>query len=259
MANTKNPQDFKLDEYIMDHVLNSTEWHLPFLPTIHLPHLTLHGAMLIIASFILIITFCFLYKKEQVVPKGLTNCLEAFIIFIRDDIVAPCMGEKDVRKMTPLFCTFFFFILTLNIMGLIPIFSTATANVNVTAGLASITLGFMIFGTIYKNGFKGFMQAITPSGVPLPVLFILVPIEFIGLIIKSFSLTIRLFANLLAGHIVIFALLGLAVIVGMGAVVPAVLLALFIYLLEIMVAFLQAYVFTLLSAMFIGQMYNPHH
>ncbi len=251
-------ETFSLDSYIMHHVLNSTEWHLPFLPTIYLETITLHGAMLFLAAFFLFIIFGVLYKKDKKVPSGLTNFFEVFIVFIRDEVVIPNFGKEDGRRMTPLFCTFFFFILTLNIMGLIPLFSTATANVNVTGALATITLGFMIFGCIAKNGLKGFLSAITPSGVPIPVLFILVPIEFIGLFIKAFALMIRLFANLMAGHIVIFALLGLVVVVGKAAL-PAIALALFIYLLEILVAFLQAYIFTLLSSMFIGQMYHPHH
>ena len=160
--------------------------------------------------------------------------------------------------MTPLFCTFFFFILGMNLMGMIPLFATATANVNVTFGLAFVTLCFMVFGAIYKNGFVGFLKAFIPSGVPAPILILLFPIEFLGLFIKAFALTIRLFANMLAGHIVILSLLGLVILMGLGAL-PAVALAVFIDLLEVLVVFLQAYIFTLLSAMFIGQMYHPEH
>jgi len=199
----------------------------------------------------------FTIKKKRV-PTGITNFLELFVIFIRDEIAVNALGKEDGRKMTPLFCTFFFFILILNLMGLIPIFVTATANINVTAGLALITLSFMIFGAIYKNGVSGFLKAVTPSGVPIPILILLVPIEVLGLFIKAFALTIRLFANMLAGHIVILSLLGLIVLMGFAAL-PAVLLALFINLLEIFIALLQAYIFTLLSAMFIGQTYHPEH
>ena len=258
MADTASHATFELDEYIMHHVLNGTEWHIPFLPTIHVEALTLHGVMLLIASSLMLCVFGFLYNKKSPVPKGLTNALEALILFIRDDIVVPNLGSADALRMTPLFCTFFFFILTLNLMGLIPLFATATANVNVTVALALITFSFMVFGCILRNGLKGFLKAIIPSGVPVPVLIILVPIEIMGIVIKCFALTIRLFANLLAGHIVIFALLGLIVVVGYAAL-PAIFLAVFIYLLEILVAFLQAYIFTLLSAMFIGHMYHPHH
>ena len=160
--------------------------------------------------------------------------------------------------MAPLFITFFFFILTLNLMGLIPLFATATSNVNVTASLALITLAFMIFGTIYKNGLLGFFQAFIPPGIPWPLLLIIVPLEFIGMFIKVLALTIRLFANMLGGHIAIFALLGLVVTYGLGGL-PFMVLALGVYLLEVLVSVLQAYIFTLLSAVFIGMMYHPAH
>jgi F-type H+-transporting ATPase subunit a len=250
---------FKLEEYVIEHMRDSNEWHLPFLPPVHLPSfLSLHGLMLIICSALLIVLFCFVYKKNQRVPEGLTNLLEAFVLFIRDQIAVKNFGEEDGRRMTPLFCTFFFFILGLNLMGMVPLFVTATANPNITGALAVVVLMFMVFGAIYKNGLKGFWRALAPAGVPGPVLFLLVPIEFIGLFIKAFSLTVRLFANMLGGHIVIFSLLGLIVLFGLSAL-PSLILAVFIGLLEIFVAFLQAYIFTVLSATFIGQMYRPEH
>lgn len=252
-------QSFDLSQYINHHILDSYEWNLPFINPIQLPQfLSLHGVMLIIASAIVFLLFVVLYNKKERVPSGITNLLEVFVIFIRDEIAINSLGKEDGRKMTPLLCTFFFFILVLNLMGLIPVFVTATANVNVTAGLALITLSFMIFGAIYKNGFIGFFKAFTPPGVPAPVLVLLMPIEIMGLFIKAFALTIRLFVNMLAGHIVIFSLIGLVVLMGAVAL-PAVILAVFINLLEILVAFLQAYIFTLLSAMFIGQTYHPEH
>lgn len=251
--------EFDLNEYIMHHVLNSKEWHLPFLPTIHLPSfLSLHGLMLLIAGVFLIVIFCLLYNKTSDVPRGMTNFLESFVVFIRDEISISCLGEEDGRKMTPLFCTFFFFILTLNLMGLIPIFTTATANVNVTGSLAIITLCFMLFGAMQKHGVIGFFKSLAPHGVPVPILVLLLPIEFLGLFIKAFALMIRLFANMLAGHIVIFALLGLVVLLG-AAALPAIGLAIFIFILEVLVGLLQAYIFTLLSAVFIGQTYHPQH
>lgn len=252
--------EFDLNQYIMHHVLNSREWHLPFLPPIHLPgFLMLHGLMLLICAVFLVLLFCVIYKKGPGAPTGITNALEAFVVFIRDEICTACLGEEDGRKMTPLFCTFFFFILGLNLMGLIPAFATPTSNINVAGALALVTLCFMIGGSIHKNGLSGFFHALKPSGVPVPILILIIPIEFFGLFIKALALTIRLFANMLAGHIVIFALLGLVVILGAVAVVPAIALAIFIYMLELFVAFLQAYIFTLLSAVFIGQMYHPEH
>ena len=250
---------FDLNTYIMHHVLNSNEWHLPFLPPIPLPSfITLHGLMVIIWTVAMLWIFGFVYQKNARYPTGITNALEAIIIFIRNDISIEFLGKEDGKRMAPLFCTFFFFILGLNLMGLIPIFSTATSNINVTGALALVTFCFMVFGAIYKNGIVGFFKAFIPPGVPKPILILLFPIEFVGIFIKTGALMIRLFANMLAGHIVILAMLGLVVILGIGAL-PAVLLAIGVYALEVMVVFLQAFVFTLLSAIFIGQMYHPQH
>jgi F-type H+-transporting ATPase subunit a len=215
--------------------------------------------MLIIAAIVLVVVFCLVYDRKTRVPRRLTNLLELLVIFVRDEVAIKSIGDEDGRRMTPFLCTMFFFILTLNLMGLIPIFSsTATANPNVTGALAFFTLCFMIFGTLHKGGLKGFKNALVPAGVPKGILIILVPIEFLGLFIKTGALMIRLSANMLAGHMVIFAMLGLVLLLGLVAL-PSVLLAVCIGVLEVFIAFLQAYIFTLLTAVFIGQMYHPQH
>ncbi len=250
---------FNLQEYIEHHMKDSHQWQLPFLPPIQLPHfLSLHGLMLLIGTAILIFTFCVLYDKRQRVPKGLTNLLEFFVVFIRDEIAVKNLGEEEGRRMTPFLCTLFFFILVLNLMGLIPIFSSATANPNVTGALAFFILCFMIFGTILKNGIKGFLRAFIPAGVPKPVLIIIFPMEVLGLFTKTFALMIRLFANMLAGHIMIFCLLGMVLLLGFIGF-PALILVVGIAVFEVFVALLQAYIFIMLSAVFIGQMYHPSH
>ena len=252
-------EPFDLNQYIMSHVLDGHEWHLPFLPPIHLPSfLSLHGVMLILCSAILLLLFTVIYQKTAKVPTGITNCLEVLVLFIRDQIAIPYLGKEDGIKMTPFLCTLAFFILGLNLLGAIPIFATATANINVTGGLAIITLSFMVLGAIKKNGLPGFLKALTPSGVPFVILILIVPLEFMGLFIRSFALMIRLFANMFAGHIVVLALLGLVVVLGYVAL-PAVALAVCISIFEIGIAFLQAYIFTLLSTIFIGLMYHPQH
>ena len=252
-------ESFDLEDYIMSHILNSQEWHLPFLPPIHLPaYLSRDAVMVIFCGLFLAVLFIFIYKRKDGVPRGITNFLESVIVFIRDQIAVASLGEKDGRRLTPFFCTLFFFILSLNLLGAIPLFSTATANINVTGALALVTLCFMIFGTIQKNGVHGFLKALIPSGVPAVLLVLLVPLEFLSLFIRSFALMIRLFANMFAGHIVILALLGLVVVLGYVAL-PAVALAVMVSLLEVGIAFLQAYIFTLLSAIFIGLLYHPGH
>lgn len=247
-------------EYIMHHVVNSDSWHIPFLfdMEFELPTFSLHALMLVIAAAVLLYLFKVVYRYDQDVPTGMTNLLESLVLFIRDDIAITFLGEEDGRKMAPLFCSFFFFILVLNLIGLIPIFAAATGNINVTAALAAISFAFMTVGAVMKNGPVGFAKAFIPEGVPWPVLIILVPIELVGVLIKCVALMIRLFANMMAGHVVISALIGLVVVYGLAAV-PSAGLAMGIYVIKLFVAFLQAYIFTLLSAMFIGQIYHPAH
>lgn len=239
---------------------NPHEWSLPFIGKIPLPpFLSLHALMMVICALLLLLVFGVLYRKDGGTPRGLTNAMEILILFVRDQIAVPNMGESDGKRFTPLLCSLFFFILFMNAMGLIPLFSSATGNINVTAALASLTLVLMIGGGIYRNGPIGFLKSFLPHGVPWPILVILFPIEIVGLFIKPFALTIRLFANMMGGHVVIFSLLGLAVTFGLKAALPAVAMATGIYLLEILVAFLQAFIFTLLSAMFIGSCLHPSH
>lgn len=245
--------------YILNKVADSDKWSLPFINYVYLPDfLTLHGLMLLIAAGFLLLLFGVFYNKNQMAPTGLTNALEAMVLFVRDEVSVAALGEKDGRRMAPIFCSFFFFILVLNIMGLIPLFANATGNINITAGLALCALFFMVFGAIRANGLLGFLQAFVPHGVPWPILIILVPIEFVSLLIKTTALTIRLFANMMAGGIVLYALIGLIVMFGAPAL-PSLFLALFIFLLKLVVAFLQAYIFTMLSAIFIGQILHPAH
>lgn len=252
--------DFNLENFILHHTTDSHQWqYLPFLPPIPLPaYLSLHSLMLVFAGILLIGVFVFGYNKNNRVPTGMTNCLEVFVVFVRDEVAIANLGQEDGKKLTPFLCTLFFFILTLNLLGIIPAFSAATANISVTAALSLIILFLLIIGTIFKNGIKGFIHAILPHGVPFPVNMLVMVIEFFGIFIKCFALTLRLFANILAGHIVIFSLLGLLIIIGYIAL-PAMVLTLGIYMLELFVAFLQAYIFTLLSAMFMGLMYHPQH
>lgn len=249
---------FQLDQYVMHHVLDSNEWRLPFLSPIPLPFISFHGLMVILCAVFLIVLFLGIYRKGDRVPTGATNLLEAFVQFIRDEIAVPALGQEDGNKLTPLFCTMFFFILGLNLMGMIPIFGAATANISVTMPLALIIFYMMTVVTIQKNGVVGFLKTFVPSGVPVVILPLIFVLEVMGLFIKTFALMIRLFANMLAGHMVILCLLGLIVMFGVWAI-PAIFLAVGISLLEVLVVFLQAYIFVLLSAVFIGQMHHPEH
>jgi len=257
---------FNLDEYIMHHVLNSHEWVLPFISPIPLPGiLTTHALMVLFACTIILLLFLVFYRKKERVPTGLTNCLEALVVFIRDDIAIPNLGEKDGLQFTPMLCTIFFFILTLNLMGIIPIFATATSNINVTFSLAFLIFILLVFGTLLRNGFHGIWHALIPSTLPTWLIPFFLIIEVVSIGVRSVALMIRLFANMIAGHMVILSFLGLTIIMGWftvpGVIVGlmGVTLAVFIYCLEVFIALLQAYIFILLSAVFIGQMYHPDH
>jgi F-type H+-transporting ATPase subunit a len=229
------------------------------------------------------------------VPAGLMNGLEAVVEFVRDSIVQPNVGRKWVNTWTPLLLTFFVFILSANAIGLIPIFdvvglldhwlihsgeesllkrllhggTTATANFNVTAALASITFGAIIVAGTKAHGFVKHWMNLVPHGLAWPIYILLIPIEIMGLFVRPFALTMRLAANMTGGHIAILAILSFVFLftemfgtalagvgVGLAVSVP---LAVGISALEIIVVLVQAYVFTLLSAVFIGMAIHAHH
>lgn len=244
--------------FVLHHAQDSHTLTLPYCK-VQLPaFITVDGLMVVLAAFILVLVFGVFYRKHNGVPTGITNLLEAFVVFIRDEISIRFLGEVDGRRMTPLFCSFFFFILTLNILGLVPSLGAATANMSVTGALAAITLGFMVFGAIVVKGPVRFLKGFAPHGIPWPVLIIFIPIEIVSVFVKAVALTIRLFANVLAGDMVLFFMIGMVVILGAWGL-PFIAMAVLIYVLELGVAFMQAYIFTLLSAVFIGQRYNPEH
>ena len=211
--------------------------------------------MMLLSSFLIILLFLFGYKKNKKVQSGVGNLLEVFVVFIRDEVVYPNMGEKQGRKFLPLILTFFFFIVVNNLLGLIPGSATATASFSVTVALALI-----IFCTYLIFGNKDFWKHIfaTP-GVPFWLLPIMIPVELIGLLTKPFALSVRLLANMNAGHIIILAFLGIIINMGSGWVaIGSVPMALAINMLEIFVAFLQGYIFSLLSSIFIGMAVVEH-
>ena len=211
--------------------------------------------MMILSSLIIIMLFVLGYNKNKKVQTGIGNLLEVFVVFIRDDVVYPNMGEKQGRKFLPLILTFFFFIVTLNLLGLIPGSATATASFSVTVALALIT-----FFTYILFGNKDFWKHIfaTP-GVPFWLLPIMIPVELIGLLTKPFALSVRLLANMNAGHIIILAFLGIIINLNSSWIaLGSVPMALAINMLEIFVAFLQGYIFSLLSSIFIGMAVVEH-
>ncbi len=298
----KHSEGFDAGEVIIGHVSNTSVHH----PIIELPTLfginfsvTKHVLMLWIAAGLLFVLVTWATRKylkqERPIPSGFMNALEAIVEFIRDSIVLPNVGKKFANTWTPLVLTFFFFILTANMLGLIPIFdligaldrfilhtdhdsllnhmlhggTTATANFNVTAALASITFLSIIAAGTKAHGFIQHWKNLVPSGLAWPVYILLIPIEIMGMLVKPFALTMRLAANMTGGHIAILSILSFVFIfsglfesaaagiaVGLVVSVP---LAVGISALEIIVVLVQAYVFTLLTAVFIGMAVNVHH
>lgn len=217
-----------------------------------------------IAGAVALIAASWAARSDTGGGKLLRTALEAVVLFIRDKILHPIFHEHT-RAYLPYFLTLFFFIFMCNIAGLVPYGSTATGNISVTAALAACTFGLMQFAGVKEQGLVPYLSHIAPSGVPWPVLLILYPIEMLGMLVKCVALTIRLFANMIAGHIVALSFLSLIFIFGemskpLGFLVaPAAIgLALFINFLDILVALLQAYIFTMLTALFVGASVHPH-
>jgi len=205
------------------------------------------------------------YKKGDGVitaPKGVQGFFEPIIVFIKDDVAKPNLGPKYMKYL-PYLLTVFFFILINNVFGLIPGTANVTGNIAFT-----MILGLISFAVILASSNKHYWGHIfNPPGMPLWVKFILVPVEFVSVFVKPMALIIRLFANMVAGHIIIICLISLIFIfsamnkvIGIAASPIAIGFTIFIYFIEILVAFLQAYIFTMLTAVFIGQaMEGAHH
>ena len=195
-------------------------------------------------------------------PKGWQNVMEPIITFVRDDVAKPNLGKKWLKYL-PYLLTVFFFILINNIFGLIPGAANVTGNTAFTAVLGIISLIVILFST--NKHFWG--HIFWPPGVPLGVKIILIPVEFLGImVIKPAALIIRLFANMVAGHIIILSFISLIFIfgamnkgAGWGFAPVSILFTVFIYFIEILVAFIQAFIFTNLTAVFIGQAFEGGH
>lgn len=221
---------------------------------------TKHVVMMWLASALLLLVVLLAVRRKSVVPRGLYNFIEVLVAFVRNEIAVKNIGERDADRFTPYLVTAFFFILFLNLFGLLPFAATATANISVTMMLATFTWLVTQYAQIKAVGFGGYLAHLT-GGVPKslwPLWFIMVPVEFLGLFTKPFALTVRLFANMVAGHFVILALLGLIFVISPWVMFGAVPMALSIFLLELFVAFVQAYIFTMLSSLFIGSVVVSH-
>jgi len=273
-------------DIIMPHITDSREVELPCvkgwgewqcaveLPRIHLGpldiSLTKHVVFLLISGAItlaLLLGVAASHKRhshESGRPKGFGAGMEAVILYLRNEVYMPVLGGHGGAKYVPFCLTLFFFIMICNLIGLVPWGSTPTGNIAVTLTLALITFVVVEIAGMRALG-AGYLGTIVywPHGMSLPMkmglTLILTPVELVGKFTKPFALTIRLFANMMAGHVIILALIGLIFMFGWGVAFGSVPMALFIMCLEILVALIQAFLFSLLSAVFIGQIRSAHH
>src|SRR5690554_68728 len=212
----------------------------------------------VIVLLIIFISVARAYKKrEGKAPKGLQSFMEPIILFVRDDIARPNIGHRYAEFM-PFLLTIFFFIWFNNLLGLIPIFPGAA---NVTGNIAvTFVLAFIVLIVVNVNGNKYYWKHILTPDVPWWLYPIMIPVELVGVISKPFALMIRLFANITAGHIIILSLISLIFVFKSLAIAPISLaFVLFMNVLELLVAALQAFIFTLLTALFIGMAIEEHH
>lgn len=255
-------------DVIMHHVANS-QVHLPVWlePYLHSTVETLGVSkavlMMLIASVTLIVLLGIFLRRPrggQEAPSGVTNALEMLVVFVRDEIAVGNMGEKWGRRFTPFLLTLFFFILTCNLLGMVPGGFTATSNLNVTGALALMSfLTFVVTGMV-ALGPVGYFKHMVPEGTPLAIAPVVILLEIISMLVRPIALMIRLGANMTAGHIVILIILGFIFLFQSVAVsAVSVPLAAAIMLLELIVAFIQAYVFTLLTALYVGMLVADEH
>lgn len=248
--------------WITHHVYDGPELDLYFFQ-VPLPKslgITKHTVFMLLAALLTFLLVTTAAKSIDRVPRGLRNAVEAVVHFLREDLIYPNMGIENGRKFTPFLLTLFLFILIMNLLGMVPFGAAATSNVYVTGALAVIVLGCMVVGGMIAQGPIKFWINLVPHGVPILIWPLLFVIELAGLIIKPFALMVRLAANLTAGHVVIFSIMSFIFFFKSWALAPVpVAIIVAFSLLELLVAFVQAYVFTMLSAVFIGMSLSGEH
>lgn len=260
--------EHSIGEAILHHVQDTRVIDLWPLGHLTLPHIeifgidfsiTKHLLLMWVVCALLVLVFRAVIRRQAAVPTGITNAFEAIVVFLRDEVILPAMGEAGKRYL-PYLLTVFFFILFCNLLGLLPYSATATGNVTVTAALALISLIMIQVSGIREHGLWHHLHNLVPPGIPFWLLPIMIPVEIMGQFTKPFALCIRLYANMTAGHLVILSFLALIFIMESVIIAPiSVGFALFINLLELFIAFLQAYIFTLLTALFMGMSIHPQH
>jgi F-type H+-transporting ATPase subunit a len=252
--------------HLLGHLHNSTaiefpggQVDLPQFPPIHLGGLTIDLSMskhvfFMLLSAVVVAAFAIYAanrNRRSIIPKGIGNLFEIFIVFMRDEVALPNMGPGGLKYL-PFLLTLFFFILIMNLLGLIPYGATSTANISVTAALAFVAFIMIQAAAIREQGVGQYLAHLT-GGVHWSIWPIMIPVEILGLFTKPFALCMRLFANMNGGHTVLLALIGLILLFRSFMVAPlSVAFSVGVMMLELFVAFLQAYIFVMLTSVFMG-------
>jgi F-type H+-transporting ATPase subunit a len=232
---------------------------LPQFPPVHIGNMTIdlslskHVFFLLVSALIVAVFAIYAARRNRksFIPKGIGNLFEVFIVFIRDEVALPNMGPGGAKYL-PFLLTLFFFILIMNLLGLIPYGATSTANISVTAALAFVAFIMIQASAIREQGIGHYLAHLT-GGVHWSIWPIMIPVEILGLFTKPFALCMRLFANMNGGHIVLLALIGLILLFRSIVVAPlSVVFSVGVMMLELFVAFLQAYIFVMLTSLFMG-------
>jgi len=212
-------------------------------------------AFQIIASVLLIFAFFKVagkYKKNPTkAPSGFQNMMETLVLFVKNDIVKPNLDDNTSKKLLPYFLTLFFFILTINLLGMVPGGHASTGSLGLPLALAIIAFLVINIVAMVQSGVKHWFEHLL-GGAPLFLAPLMIPLEIMGMFVKPFALTVRLFANMVAGHVVLYILIGLIFLFGLFMSPILVGFSIFIFFLEILVAFLQAYIFTMLTVIFVS-------
>lgn len=279
-----------LGELIMHHLTDAHEIELPFfLGTVELPQgwnvslgplgvvdlaPTKHVVLMLLAALLCVLVFVPLARAARrreggKAPSGFGNGMEAMVLYFRDEVVRRNVGH-GADAYVPYILTLFFFILSMNLLGLVPWGGSATGNLSVTAALAICTFVLVEVSGMRALGFQGYLHTIffVPPGMTglgkFLMLLVMTPVEFLGKLTKPFALAVRLFANMTAGHTLLFALGGMIFIfmnvlaAAAGVAVASTVMATAVMILEVFVAFLQAFIFAMLTAVFVGLIRHAH-
>ena len=232
---------------------------LPQFPPLHVGSMTIdlslskHVFFMLLSALVVAVFSIYAANRNRknIIPKGIGNLFEVIIVFVRDEVALPNMGPGGLKYL-PFMLTLFFFILIMNLMGLIPYGATSTANISVTAALALVAFIMIQAAAIREEGVGHYLAHLT-GGVHWSIWPIMIPVEILGLFTKPFALCMRLFANMNGGHIVLLALIGLVLLFRSIIVAPlSVAFSVGVMMLELFVAFLQAYIFIMLTSLFMG-------